>query len=491
MIAIQFIYAVMSISSRAALLKGMSPRVFVVYRQAMATLAIEKTKFMTISIRARRRSGHHEGSMLGSNIEDAREQTRGKETEPIARGRGRKDKSRDVVANLEARLAKVELAMANTREGLDLIEQSMENGMKDLREQIQDLREGILISQIQPMSHEEFVLPRKVLSILASMESRMEALATRMEEKSARLSLGWRGFSWIFLASIIGVTVNQNLCFEEMYLVSSFMSSVMINLVPALTILIASMIGLEKINIRSLRSIAKIAGTVFCAGGANSMTLLKGPKLLNTEFLPTKSAFGSGGQNWLLGCLFLFAGTCCWSLWLILQVPISATYPDSLSSSAWMCFFSTLQSAVVSFFLEQDPKAWILRSKFELVRCLYSGIIGSGLNYFLQAWCISRRGPLFSAMFNPLCTVIVTILDPLSLHEELYIGSLVGAVAVIIGLYVVLWGKAKDLEESQTVSNPELQNNEAKNVRVLIDESSNKTSCTIDLKEPLLPSQSN
>lgn len=60
--------------------------------------------------------------------------------------------------------------------------------------------------------------------------------------------------------------------------------------------------------------------------------------------------------------------------------------------------------------------------------------------------------------------------------------SLVGAVAVIIGLYVVLWGKAKDLEESQTVSNPELQNNEAKNVRVLIDESSNKTSRTIDLK---------
>lgn len=69
--------------------------------------------------------------------------------------------------------------------------------------------------------------------------------------------------------------------------------------------------------------------------------------------------------------------------------------------------------------------------------------------------------------------------------------SLVGAVAVIIGLYVVLWGKAKDLEESQTVSNPKLQNNEAKNVRVLIDESFNKTSCTIDLKEPLLPSQSN
>ena len=32
--------------------------------------------------------------------------------------------------------------MADTREGLDLIEQDMENGLEDLREQIQDLREG-------------------------------------------------------------------------------------------------------------------------------------------------------------------------------------------------------------------------------------------------------------------------------------------------------------------------------------------------------------
>ncbi|RVW71291.1 hypothetical protein CK203_060099 [Vitis vinifera] len=48
--------------------------------------------------------------------------------------RGKKDKSRDSVANMETRLAKVELAMADTREGLDLIEQGMEKGLEDLRE---------------------------------------------------------------------------------------------------------------------------------------------------------------------------------------------------------------------------------------------------------------------------------------------------------------------------------------------------------------------
>nr|CAN80201.1 hypothetical protein VITISV_038543 [Vitis vinifera] len=122
--------------------------------------------------------------MSGSNVEETSEQTRGRETEPTARGRGRKDKSRDAVANMEARLAKVELAMADTREGLDLIEQGMEKGLEDLREQIQDLRERVLVSQVQPVSHEEFVsFQGKVLSMLASMESRIEALATRMESR--------------------------------------------------------------------------------------------------------------------------------------------------------------------------------------------------------------------------------------------------------------------------------------------------------------------
>lgn len=83
-----------------------------------------------------------------------------------------------------------------------------------------------------------------------------------------------------------------------------------------------ALIRLEKVNIRSLRSLAKILGTVLCVGGAMSMALLKGPKLLNAEKLPGNSVFGSGDddQNWLLGCSFLFASCCCWSIWLILQV---------------------------------------------------------------------------------------------------------------------------------------------------------------------------
>ena len=70
---------------------------------------------MTSGIKAQLRGGHTKGSMSGSNVEETSEQTRGRETELTARGRGKKDKSRDAVANMEARLAKVELAMADTR----------------------------------------------------------------------------------------------------------------------------------------------------------------------------------------------------------------------------------------------------------------------------------------------------------------------------------------------------------------------------------------
>ena len=89
---------------------------------------------MIVAIRTWLQSGHSKGSMSDSNMDETSEQTHGRKIEPAAWGRGRKDKSRDVVANMEVRFAKVELAMADTGERLDLIEQGMKKGMKDLRE---------------------------------------------------------------------------------------------------------------------------------------------------------------------------------------------------------------------------------------------------------------------------------------------------------------------------------------------------------------------
>lgn len=50
------------------------------------------------------------------------------------------------------------------------------------------------------------------------------------------------------------------------------------------------------------------------------------------------------------------------------------------------------------------------------------GVFGSGVVFYLQSWCISVRGPLYSAMFTPLCTVLTTALSAAILHEELHMG---------------------------------------------------------------------
>ena len=119
--------------------------------------------------------------MVGSHVEEGGEQVRGKDSGSSTRGR--KDKYRDAISSLEGRFVRLELGVADTKEGMDLLEQSMEKAVEDLKVQIQDLQEGMQSSSIHAVSHEEFVtFQDRVLSMLANLESRVEVL-TKHEEK--------------------------------------------------------------------------------------------------------------------------------------------------------------------------------------------------------------------------------------------------------------------------------------------------------------------
>ncbi|CAJ2665103.1 unnamed protein product [Trifolium pratense] len=340
---------------------------------------------------------------------------------------------------------------------------------------------GIRVILLEGMSPRVLVVYRHASATIA-----LAPVAYLSGRNSGSYSLNLRSFFLIFMTSLIGITLTQNLYFEGLYLIPSSIATAMTNLIPAVTFIITASVGMEKVNIRSLRTIAKIVGTLICVGGAMSITLLKGPKLLNAENLPSKSTMVTtlgSDDNWLLGCLFVLASSVAWSLWLILQVPAYASHPNYISLSAWMCLISTLQSAVVTLFLEPNLNAWKINSLLQFGCTLYSGIMGSAVVFCLQAWCITKRGPLFSAMFSPLGTVLVTVLAALLLHEEIYTGSLIGTIGVIVGLYIVLWGKAEDVIQK---IDPKSAFIETEEVKFLRNESCGEASCRINLEEPLL-----
>jgi drug/metabolite transporter (DMT)-like permease len=281
----------------------------------------------------------------------------------------------------------------------------------------------------------------------------------------------------MFITSLVGVTLNQNAYFSGLFYASSTAATAMSNLIPALTFVFAAILGYEKINLRSLRNAAKILGTICCVSGALTMAFLKGNKLLHMEFFPdSKHLTASGDDTWIFGCLLLLASSVFWSCWMIMQVPISSSCPDHILSTFWMCLFATIQSAIFALLKEQNLQSWILNSPLQISCSLYAGI-GIAVSFFIQSWCISERDPLYCAMFNPLATVITALVSATFLQEELYIGSLVGAIGVITGLYIVLWGKAKDFDGSKQ----ELQQS-----NMVDDEISNR----IDLEEPLLAEKS-
>ncbi|GMH31360.1 hypothetical protein Nepgr_033203 [Nepenthes gracilis] len=91
---------------------------------------------------------------------------------------------------------------------------------------------------------------------------------------------------------------------------------------------------------------------------------------------------------------------------------------------------------------------WALGWDSRLLASVYSGVVCSGIAYYVQGVVNKQRGPVFVTAFSPLCTVITAALGSLILAEQLYLGSILGAITIVVGLYCVVWGKSKEQASS-------------------------------------------
>ncbi|KAL5551186.1 hypothetical protein UlMin_001362 [Ulmus minor] len=232
---------------------------------------------------------------------------------------------------------------------------------------------------------------------------------------------------------------------------SPTVASALNNVVPSLTFVLALLLQMERVKIRSLRGQAKVAGTLMCIGGSLMFSFWKGGWLLKGIAekplinINSDSAWSSVHKdNWIKGSVLILTSQIAWSSWLILQAVVSKVYPAHLSLNTMICFFASLQCCLLGLFFARNPTSWRLQWDVQLLTIVYCGVFTSGLVYFVQTWCISNKGPVFSSMFTPLQLVIVAIFSAFAFAERLHVVSLVGAFVIVVGLYCVLWGKRND-----------------------------------------------
>ncbi|KAE8808483.1 Auxin-induced protein 5NG4 [Hordeum vulgare] len=278
-------------------------------------------------------------------------------------------------------------------------------------------------------------------------------LAILLERRNAPPMSLWL-FTKIFMYALLGNTVSMNLHNISLKYTSATVASATSNSIPVITFLFAVLLHLEAIKFRAASGTAKLAGVALCVAGILVIALYAGPPLspLNHHrAFHARAASTAGGKQgqWMKGTFLMLLANVTWSLWIVLQARLLKEYPNKLLATALQCLLSTVQSlalaaAVTAGSGEDMSAAWRLRLDVGLVAVAYSGFVVTGVSFYLQAWCIERRGPVFLAMSNPVGLVLTVFCSSFFLGEVVHLGSVLGGALLVAGLYSVLWGKSKE-----------------------------------------------
>ncbi|CAF2143967.1 hypothetical protein BRARA_B03399 [Brassica rapa] len=267
-------------------------------------------------------------------------------------------------------------------------------------------------------------------------------------ERHNRPKLTGRILCSLFFSALLGTSLVQYFFLVGLHNTSSTFALAFSNMVPSVTFALALVFRQETLNIKSNIGRAKVLGTMICVCGALVLTLYKGPALTRQNAqMHTQTSNGSTTsvtQKWAVGSVMLIISILIWSLWFIVQGKICQTYPCKYTSTTILSFFGVIQSALLSLISERSISMWVLKERFQVLSLLYSGIVGSGLCYVGVSWCLQQRGPVFTSSFIPLIQVFAAFFSFSFLHEQIYCGSVIGSTVIIVGLYILLWGKSKD-----------------------------------------------
>nr|CAB3489540.1 unnamed protein product [Digitaria exilis] len=188
-------------------------------------------------------------------------------------------------------------------------------------------------------------------------------------------------------------TFSLNLYNVSMKLTSATVASATFNSQPVVTFCLALLLRMEVVKLRSSSGIAKVTGVVLCLAGVLLIALYIGPGIspINHHRVFAAHVLTAPSRvTWIKGTFLMVLANMSWSLWIVKQ-----------------------------------------------------GFMVNGVSFYLQAWCVEMKGPVFLTVWTPLC-LIFTIFCSSILGEIVHLGSILGGVLLVGGLYCVLWGKSKE-----------------------------------------------
>uniref|UniRef100_A0A0E0RDD7 WAT1-related protein n=1 Tax=Oryza rufipogon TaxID=4529 RepID=A0A0E0RDD7_ORYRU len=252
--------------------------------------------------------------------------------------------------------------------------------------------------------------------------------AALLQRRSARPAMTLGVLIKLFFCALIGITLGVNLYHVSLKFTSATVASAVDSSLPAITFFLAD--RTEYVKLRSSSGIAKVTSVALCLAGVFTIVFFTGPSISPINH---HRAFASDTSSKTV----VPRGV--WIKWTFLMAAVQKEYPDKMVVTVTQCLFSTMQSFVVAVVAERDFSRWKLRFDISLLAILYSGVMVTGVSYYLQTWCLEMRGPMFFASWTPLCFVIL------------------GGILLVASLYTMLWGKSKEGNETDDVTDDDIE----------------------------------